>query len=244
VQAVERAWVSIVTTQLAPPAWVIAATAALAVLMVANGRLWPRTRHLITTAHEGSHGLAALVTGRRLSGIRLHSDSSGVAVSKGRASGPGMLLMLLAGYIGPGLLGLGAAALLAADYAVAVLWWLLALLAALLVQIRNWFGLWSILVTAAVVFVVSWFAAEQVQSAFAYLVTWFLLLGAPRPVMELHGSRQRGRAANSDADQLARLTRLPAMIWIGLFLVVTIGALGLGGWWLIEGTVRDMTQSR
>lgn len=240
-QAVERVWVSIVTTQQPPPAWVVAATAAVAVLLVVDRRLWPRTRHLITTAHEGSHGLAALVTGRRLSGIRLHSDSSGVAVSKGRPSGPGMVLMLLAGYLGPGLLGLGAAALLAADYAVAVLWWLLALLAALLVQIRNWFGLWSILVTAAVVFVVSWFAAEQVQSAFAYLVTWFLLLGAPRPVMELYGSRRRGRAPNSDADQLGRLTRLPATIWVGVFFVGTVGALCLGGWWLLDGTIREMT---
>lgn len=240
-EAVQRVRVSIVTTQQPPPLWVSAATAALALLMVANRHLWRRTRHLITTAHEGSHGIAALVTGRRLSGIRLHSDSSGVAVSKGRPSGPGMMVMLMAGYIGPGLLGLGAAALLGADYAVAVLWWLLALLAALLIQIRNWFGLWSILVTASVVFVVSWFADEQVQSAFAYLVTWFLLLGAPRPVVELYRSRRRGRAANSDADQLARLTRLPAAIWIGLFLVVTVGALCLGGWWLVEGLVRHMT---
>jgi len=238
VQAVERVWVSIVTTQQPPPAWVVAASAALALLLVANRHLWPRTRHLITTAHEGSHGLAALVTGRRLSGIRLHSDSSGVAVSQGRASGPGMVLMLLAGYIGPALLGLGTAALLAADYAVAVLWWLLALLAALLVQIRNWFGLWSILATAAVVFAVSWFAAEEVQSAFAYLVTWFLLLGAPRPVMELYGSRRRGRAPDSDPDQLARQTGVPAAIWLGLFLLITSGALGLGSWWLFETVLR------
>ncbi|MDQ3733621.1 MAG: M50 family metallopeptidase [Actinomycetota bacterium] len=231
---VERIWVSIVSTQQRPPTWVVAASAALALLMVVDRRLWPLTRHLITTAHEGAHGLAALLTGRRLSGIRLHSDSSGVAVSKGRASGPGMVLMLLAGYIGPGLLGLGAAALLVAGYAVALLWWLLALLAGLLVQIRNWFGLWSILVTVAVVFVVSWFADEQVQSAFAYLATWFLLLGAPRPVIELYRSRRRGRCPNSDADQLSRMTRIPVALWIGVFLVVTVGALCLGAWWLID----------
>lgn len=236
-QAVERVWVSIVTTQRVPPAWVVAASAAVAVVLVADRRLWPRTRHLITTAHEGSHGLAALVTGRRLTGIRLHSDSSGVAVSKGRSSGPGMVLMLLAGYVGPGLIGLGAAALLAADYAVAVLWLLLALLSLLLVQIRNWFGLWSILVTGAVLFAVSWFAAEQIQSGFAYLVTWFLLFGAPRPVVELHSSRRRGRSPGSDADQLARLTGLPALIWTGIFLAVTVGGLGVGAWWLLDGIV-------
>jgi len=234
VQEVERVWISIVTTQDPPPAWVVASSAVLALLMVADRRLWRRTRHLITTAHEGSHGLVALVTGRRLSGIRLHSDSSGLAVSRGRASGPGMVFMLLAGYVGPGLIGLGSAALLAAGYAVAVLWLLLGLLTLLSVQIRNWFGLWSVLVTGVVLFGVSWFAAEQLQSGFAYLVTWFLLLGAPRPVMELHGSRRRGRAAKSDADQLARLTGLPATMWTGLFLMVTLGAGLLGGWWLLQ----------
>ena len=146
----------------------------------------------------------------------------------------GMVLMLMAGYVGPGLIGLGAAVLLAAGYAVAVLWLLLVLLALLLVQIRNWFGLWSILVTGAMVSAVSWFASEEVQSGFAYLVTWFLLLGAPRPVIELHRSR-RGRARDSDADQLARLTGVPPIGYVCLFLVVTVGALCVGGWWLLTG---------
>lgn len=237
-ESIERVWVSIGTTQQPPPTWVIASSALVALLMVGDRRLWPRTRHLITTAHEGSHGLVALLTGRRLTGIRLHSDSSGVALSKGRGSGPGMVLMLLAGYIGPGLVGLGAAALLAADYAIAVLWLLLGLLALMLVQIRNWFGLWSILVTGLVLFAVSWFAAEEVQSGFAYLVTWFLMIGAPRPVLELSASRRRGRAPDSDADQLARLTWVPAMLWVGLFLLVTVSTLCLGVWWLLEAVLE------
>ncbi len=236
-QAIERVWVSIAMPQQVPPGWVVAAMALVALLMVADRRLWPHTRHLVTTAHEGSHGLAALLTGRRLSGIRLHSDSSGLAVSKGRSSGPGMVFMLLAGYLGPGLIGLGAGALLAAGYAIAVLWTLLLLLGLLLVQIRNWFGLWSVLVTGAVVFGVSWFAPDQWQSAFAYLVTWFLLLGAPRPVVELYSSRRRARASGSDAAQLARLTGIPAIIWIGVFLAVTVGALGVGSWWLLDAVV-------
>ncbi len=235
VHSIERVWQSIVTTQAAPPAWVILVSTALTGLMVLDRRLWRWTRHLITTAHEGSHGVAALLSGRRLSGIRLHSDSSGVALSKGRSSGVGMVLMLAAGYVGPGLIGLGAAALLAADYAVTVLWLLLVLLALLLVQIRNWFGLWSVLVTGAVVLTVSWFAPDQAQSGFAYLVTGFLLVGAPRPVLELQGSRRRGRALNSDADQLSRLTGVPAIIWVGIFLVVTVGALGIGASWLLSG---------
>nr|MBA3367419.1 M50 family metallopeptidase [Geodermatophilaceae bacterium] len=44
-----------------------------------------------------------------------------------------------------------------------------------------------------------------------------------------------GGALNSDADQLSRLTGVPAIIWVGIFLVVTVGALGIGASWLLSG---------
>ena len=139
-----------------------------------------------------------------------------------------MVLTCAAGYTGPALFGLGAAALLAAGHAVGLLWALLGLLALLLVQIRNWYGLWSVLVTGGVVFAATWWLSPQGQAAFAALATWFLLLAAPRTVVELQAARGRGRTRDSDADQLARLTRLPALLWVGFFLLVDVGALALG----------------
>ena len=59
-------------------------------------------------------------------------------------------------------------------------------------------------------------------------MTWILLLSAPKPVLELIDSRRRGRAVHSDADQLARLTRVPAGLWTALFLVVNCLGLMLG----------------
>lgn len=230
-------WNSVTSPQQTPPSWIILATAAGALLFVLHRQLWPVTRHLVTTAHEGAHGLVALLAGRRLAGIRLHSDSSGLAVSRGRPTGPGMMAMLLAGYPGPAIVGLGVAALLASGHALAALWLLLALLTLLLVQIRNWFGLWSVLVTGALLFAVTWFAPEQLQSAVAYLIAWFLLFGAVRGVVELRRSRRRSRGADSDADQLARLSALPAGAWIGLFFVVALLALALGAWWLVDDSV-------
>ena len=41
--------------------------------------------------HEAGHALTAVLTGRRLTGIRLHSDTSGLTLSTGRPSGPGMV---------------------------------------------------------------------------------------------------------------------------------------------------------
>ena len=143
------------------------------------------------------------------------------------------MLTCFAGYVGPGLFGLGAAALLAAGYAIGLLWALLLLLALLLVQIRNWYGLWSVLVTGGVVFAATWWLPPNGQAAFAALATWFLLLAAPRTVVELQTSRRRRGARDSDADQLARLTRLPGLFWVGVFLVIDVGALLLGARWLL-----------
>jgi hypothetical protein len=226
-------WHRTLTTQPAPPASVVAVTAVLAALLVWAPGAWGVTRHVVTIAHEAAHGFAALASGRRLHGIRLHSDTSGLTVSAGRASGPGMVLTAAAGYVGPGLLGLGAAALLADRRAVGLLWALLILLALVLIQVRNWFGLWSILVSATVVFGVSWWISPQGQSAFAYVLTWFLLLAAPRPVLELYTLRRATGSRSSDADQLARLTRVPAVAWLGFFLAVTVGALALGAVWMV-----------
>jgi hypothetical protein len=200
-----------------PAAWLTIAAAALIVLVPAT---WRVGRHVITIVHEGGHAVAATLTGRPLGGIRLHSDTSGLTVSRGRPSGPGMILTILAGYAAPPLLGLGAARMLGLGYDVGLLWLLLAGLALLLVQIRNWFGLWSVAVTGAVLAGVSWFASPQAQGIFALLVTAFLLLGAVRTVLELHASRSRRAGTVSDADQLARLTRVPGMVWVGVSLLV------------------------
>lgn len=230
---VDRVWTAVTSTQAPPAAGVVAGAAVVTLVLVAWDPAWRRTRHLVTIAHEGAHGFVALLAGRRLAGIRLHSDTSGLTVSRGRPSGFGMTATAFAGYVGPALLGLGAAWLLHEQRAVALLWSVLLLLALLLVQIRNWFGLWSVLVAGALVFAVSWWGSDPVQSGFAYAGTWFLLLAAPRPVLELQRQRRRGRARDSDADLLARLTGVPGLAWVGAFGVVSLGGLALGAWLLV-----------
>ena len=51
--------------------------------------IWPFTRVMITITHEGGHAFAALLTGRKLQGIRLHTDTSGLTISSGRPRDPG-----------------------------------------------------------------------------------------------------------------------------------------------------------
>ncbi|RZU12432.1 peptidase M50B-like protein [Kribbella rubisoli] len=224
-------WNSITSVQPEPSLKLVIGTGVVALLLIAWRPLWRHTRQVVTIAHEGAHGLIALLVGRKLSGIRLHSDTSGVTVSRGKPTGAGMIAVLLAGYPGPALFGLAAAFVLSRGYAVALLWGLLLALVILLLQIRNLFGLWSVLVFGAVVFGVSWWGSAEVQTAFAHLLTWFLLLAAPRAVMELQRSRRGGQGRSSDADQLRRLTGVPALLWVGVFGLVTLFCLAVGFLW-------------
>lgn len=203
------------------------------VLLVLLPGTWHTVRHAVTVVHEGGHGVAAVVSGRRLSGIRLHSDTSGLTVSKGPRTGPGMVLTLLAGYTAPALAALGAAWMLSRGYSAGLLWALLVVLALMLIQIRNWFGLWVILVGAALVAAVTFLATPQWQLVFGHVVTVVLALGALRASIELQTSRRRSRNGQSDADQLARLTRVPGLMWVFVFVVVALGCAIADAWMLV-----------
>lgn len=233
VKSITEVWDRVLGTQPAPASWLVIGTGVLALAAVLPHPAWRITRNAVTIAHEGGHGLIALLTGRRLQGIRLHSDTSGLTVSRGRPTGMGMVLTAAAGYSAPSLLGLGGAALLGTGHITALLWGSVALLAAMLVMIRNAYGVLSVLVAGAAFFLVSWLAGARVQAAFAYLVVWFLLLAGTRPVYELQRKRRRGQAPDSDADQLARLTNVPAAMWLVLFYAVALCSLIGGGRWLL-----------
>jgi len=219
-------------TQPVPPAWVIAVSGTIALLIVLNARTWHLARNAITIAHEGGHALASVLSGRRLDGIRLHSDTSGVTYSRGRRTGAAVVVTSAAGYLTPSLLGAGAAWLLAAHHVIAMLWLMLALLVATFLAIRNAYGVVAVLVTVGAVLAVSWFGTVAIQAAFGYTAAWFLLLGGVRAVVELQShrrrSRRRGLVSTSDADQLGRLTGVPGGAWVTVFALVCVAALVLG----------------
>jgi hypothetical protein len=211
---------------------VVVGAALVALAVVATPVTWRWSRHVITIAHEGGHALVALFSGRRLQGIRLHSDTSGLTVSAGRPTGIGMVMTLLAGYPAASIVGLIGALLLTSGHITLMLGVALVLLPLMLIMIRNVFGVLSIVTVWGAVFVVAWYATELVQWIFAYTLVWFLLVGGVRPVFELRRQRARGRMPYSDADQIGRLTHLHPLAWVGAFLSVTLVALVTGGWLL------------
>ena len=239
---VHELWDRVGGTQSVPPVWVIAVSGIIALLIVLDARIWHLARNLITIAHEGGHALASVLSGRRLDGIRLHSDTSGVTYSRGRRTGPAVVVTSAAGYISPSLLGTGAAWLLAAHHVIAMLWLLLALLAAMFLAIRNAYGVLAVLVTVGAVVAVSWFGTAAIQAGFGYTAAWFLLLGGVRAVVELQADRRRsrrhGQVSTSDADQLGRLTGVPAGAWVAVFALVCVAALVLGTRLLIPAVLH------
>lgn len=208
------------------------AAAAGAVLALAA---WRFTRHVVTLVHEGGHALVAVLTGRRLSGIRLHRDTSGLTTSIGRPHGPGMIATAAAGYLAPSALGLGGAWLVDLGHTAWALWIGLGVLAAMLLFIRNWFGLLVVLLAGAAVAALIWRTSPDVQELAALTFSWLLLVGGPRASVELWvtRSRSRSRSRTSDADVLARLTHVPAAVWNVFFVVLTTLAL-----WPAAGLAR------
>ena len=237
-ELVGEVWRRALAVQPAPPPSVVGLTALLALLAVLSPRAWRVTRLLVTITHEGGHALAAVVSGRRLGGIRLRSDTSGVTVSSGRPRGPGMVATLAAGYLAPAVVGLAAVGLLIAGHSVGLLWLVAGLLAAMLLQIRNAYGFVVLVLAGAALVLVSLRLDAVVQSALAYLLTWLLLVAAPKPVLELIALHRRGGGQGSDADQLARLTRVPALLWAAGFLLLDLAGLALGSVLLLPALGR------
>jgi hypothetical protein len=232
-------WDRASATQPVPDLSLVLATGVVALLLVWTPTTWPRVRLGVTVVHEAGHAAVAVLVGRRLRSVHLHSDTSGLTVSSGKPRGPGMVAMLAAGYLAPAALGLLAALMLAAGRSVGLLWLLLALLAVLMVWVRNGYGFLVLLLGAGAVLLLTWYAAPQVQSVAAYLLAWVLLLAAPRPLLELMARGRGGRrGGRTDPDQLARLTPLPALAWTLLLLAANLAGLVVGAATLAPDLLR------
>ncbi len=229
--ALAEIWARATTIQAPPDQLAGLVLAVLALLLVAQPVSYRWIRHGVTVVHEAGHAAVAVLVGRRLSGIRLHSDTSGLTVSRGRPRGPGMVATLLAGYPAPAVVGLLGAWVVGQGYAVGLLWAVVAVTAVLVLFVRNVYGVWVLLVLGSGVAAASWWLPDAVLVWLACLLVWALLLAAPRSVLDLARSGRRG--LGSDAAQLAGLTGVPGVLWTAAFLLVTVAALLAGGFLML-----------
>jgi len=219
-------------------------SADLVAVLVAAGlafvpQAWGVTRHAATLVHEAGHAMVAVATGRRLNGIRLHGDTSGLTVSTGPRTGPGMIATAAAGYPAPSAVGLATVALVEHGRQTWALAIALVVLVAMVLFIRNWFGLLVVVIAGAAVALVTYRVEGTGQDLALLVFAWFLLFAGPRTSLDLWGHRRRTATRTSDADLLARLTHVPAPVWNALFVAVSVGAIAaaahLTGWGPVHG---------
>lgn len=211
------------------------------VVLTAVPGVWRVARQASTIIHEMGHVLAAWVTGRRVSGIKLHSDTSGVTVSRGRSHGPGLLFTFLAGYPAPGLLAVGLVWLATAGHSGAALTVYQVVLVLALMLSRNAVGIFSCLLAVLSTGLIWWYNDPEIVGYTVVALGVFYALSGLRGTLDVcrvHLSRRARSAAaiaGTDASQAARAWRLlplPAALWLFLFLSISLMSAGAVVWML------------
>jgi len=187
--------------------------------------IWRLARHISVIAHEGAHVAAGWTVGGRVTGVELNRDATG-ATAVQDSGGLSGAIVTFAGYLGPSLFGLAAAYLISLDEVTTALVLALVCLAIMLILIRNFFGVISVVLNGVLVFLVLRYGGPQVKTVAACALSWFLLFSGVRWVL-MHG------VGASDAVSLARATRIPRFVWVIFWLAITVAALWVGGQLLI-----------
>lgn len=187
--------------------------------------LWLGAGLLVTALHEFGHAAITWLTPGRVVAIRVHANGGGTTDARDDEDGQTGVLFLLAGYPTPPLLGLAAVEAAHHGWTTAGLWAAVACLVAVLLLMRNWFGLGFAFGVVAALGAFTWYAPAGWRPLALWSLAWLLLLGGVRAAIE-----QYQRGGEQDADSLARLSVAQAWFWRGLFLVVSVGAAAGGAW--------------
>lgn len=185
---------------------------------------WKYFGLLATATHELGHAFAAVTSGQRLSGITLRLDHSGTTTSFSR----GRLAAVWSGFWGYPVPALTGAALVSSGFGgwgPAALATGTLILAASLLFIRNFAGIFITVAAIAAGAVLVLFVPDHFTGHVAISLGVALLVAAVRDLAKLTNVhlRRRDRLASSDAYILYRATAVPSVIWIALFIAVVAG---------------------
>jgi hypothetical protein len=177
-----------------------------------------------TLVHELGHAFAALLSGRRVSGIQIHRNHAGSARTVGR----GVLGTVISGFFGyptPAIVGAALFWCVVNGYQNVALLVGTAIVALTALFIRNWFGAAVVIVSAAASGATWYFGSPEVQGYTLLVVGVALMVGSVRAffgVVSVHTSRRR-ELASSDAYLLYQRTRIPSPVWL-LLMAAAIAA--------------------
>jgi len=188
-------------------------------------RSWRYFGLLATATHEMGHAVAAVLSGQRLSGIRLRLDHSGTTTTYSRSRlatawscfwGYPVPAIVGAAFVWCGFSGWGPAAI--AGGAVA--------LAASMLFLRNLAGVLITSAAIAITLLLILFVPAAFVGHVAVILGLALLVAAVRDLIKLTHVhlRRRDRLASSDAYLLWRATSVPSAVWILLFAALVAGS--------------------
>jgi hypothetical protein len=199
-------------------------------LVLVPSATWELVQHFQVMAHEGMHGVVGSLSGRTVEWIELNPDATGGTLVV-PTSGPGYLVAVFVGYLGPSAFGLGAARLIQFGHIIAVLWVSMLLLGLLLIRLKPSFGYFTVPLAGLLIFLVLKHMSQMLEILAAYAIAWFLLLSAVRIVV------QRGLNAG-DAGILRDRTSIPRLVWFALWLAATLAAVVIGARWLLHPMIH------
>ncbi|ONI81911.1 hypothetical protein ALI22I_37635 [Saccharothrix sp. ALI-22-I] len=166
-----------------------------------------------TITHEFGHAAGGVVTGGVVHLIQVHSPHSGIAHTW-HYSRFSSFVTAAAGHAMPPLAGLGAASLLARGHAPMLLALTIAAMILILVVTRDLITLVSVVTVGLAASLALYWGSEWVQHWIAYTETWLLLFSEITGVSALVVGRIQGSGETDDADSLADITGIPAVVWI------------------------------
>lgn len=214
-----------------PSPLVLLAIVAAAVVLAVPGSTWRYFGLFVTVIHELGHAFAGLLTGQRLTGIRINSDQSGSTHSLGRG-GWRVVWTGFWGYPTPALVGAILIWCALNGWHPAALSVSVVVIALTLLFIRNWYGVLVILGCIAISGALLLYADRILLGYITLMLGVALVVGAVRDwlnVASVHVRRRR-ELASSDAYILYRRTKVPAGLWLALFGAVIAVAAAFSVW--------------
>lgn len=224
--------VSRMAVDASPEPWVLALALVMLAPAVAYRPVWVVLRHGVTIIHEMGHVIMGWLWGRRIDGISLHTDTSGLTISAGKPHGLGVLMTYLSGYTAPPAVGLVFIWAATHGWSGLALTSMVVVLLSAFWLVRNVWGLLTVSVSLLGVGLIFWHGDPVAITTTVAVLGMFLIMSGLRGGFDLWAVHAHGDGSSSDATMAAQNSLIPTMFWVWFFGVFGF-VCGLYGAWSV-----------